>query len=36
MLGISLGPATGQVVSEIATGAQSSFDLRPFSAERFN
>jgi D-amino-acid dehydrogenase len=36
MLGLSLGPATGQVVAEIATGAQSNFDLRPFSAERFN
>jgi len=36
MLGLSLGPATGQVVAEIATGAQSSFDLHPFSAERFN
>ena len=36
MLGLSLGPATGQVVTEIAIGAKSSFDLRPFSADRFN
>jgi D-amino-acid dehydrogenase len=36
MLGLSLGPGTGQVVAEIANGASPAFDLQPLSAERFN
>lgn len=35
MLGLSLGPGTGQVVAEIANGLKPAFDLAPFSAERF-
>lgn len=35
MLGLSLGPGTGQVVAELANGVQSGFDLRAFRAERF-
>ncbi len=30
MLGLSLGPGTGQVVAELANGAQTAFDLTPF------
>ena len=36
MLGLSLGPGTGQVVAEIANGTKASFDLSPLKAERFN
>jgi len=36
MLGLSLGPGTGQLVAEIAAGTAPAFDLEPFSAERFN
>ena len=35
MLGLSLGPGTGQVVAQLATGVKPAFDLRPLSAERF-
>lgn len=35
MLGLSLGPGTGQVVAELATGGETAFDLRPFGMERF-
>jgi D-amino-acid dehydrogenase len=35
MLGLSLGPGTGQVVAELANGAQPGFDLRAFAPERF-
>ena len=35
MLGLSLGPGTGQVVAELAAGSPTAFDLQPFSAERF-
>ena len=36
MLGLSLGPGTGQVVAELATGGKTAFDLTPLRAERFN
>lgn len=35
MLGLSLGPGTGQVVAELLTGRQPAFDLSPLRAERF-
>jgi len=35
MLGLSLGPGTGQVVAEIIQGEKSSFDLNPLRAGRF-
>lgn len=35
MLGLSLGPGTGQVVAELANGIQPEFDLRAFAPERF-
>ena len=35
MLGLSLGPGTGQVVAELANGSKTSFDLTPFALERF-
>ncbi|MVT08997.1 NAD(P)/FAD-dependent oxidoreductase [Chitinophaga tropicalis] len=35
MLGISLGPATGKLVSELATGQKPSMDITPFKVERF-
>jgi len=35
MLGLSLGPGTGQVVAELATGQKTAFDLRPLRVERF-
>jgi D-amino-acid dehydrogenase len=35
MLGLSLGPGTGQVVAELVTGQKSAFDLSPLRAERF-
>jgi len=36
MLGLSLGPGTGQVVAELTTGRQPSIDLTPLRIERFN
>ena len=35
MLGLSLGPVTGQLVAELAAGARPSLDLRPLSPVRF-
>jgi D-amino-acid dehydrogenase len=35
MLGLSLGPGTGQIVSEIANGKVTAFDIRPLRLERF-
>ena len=35
MLGLSLGPGTGQVVAELINGKETAFDLRPLSLERF-
>jgi D-amino-acid dehydrogenase len=35
MLGLSLGPGTGQVAAELISGRQTAFDLRPFGMERF-
>jgi len=36
MLGLSLGPATGQIVSELANGKATVFDIYPLRLERFN
>jgi len=36
MLGLSLGPGTGQLVAALANGTPPPFDLRPLSVERFN
>lgn len=36
MLGLSLGPGTGQVLVALANGSKPPFDLRPLSVERFN
>lgn len=36
MLGISLGAATGKLVSELVQKVQPSMDLRPFHVERFD
>jgi D-amino-acid dehydrogenase len=35
MLGLSLGPGTGQVVAELVNGKESAMDLRPLSLKRF-
>jgi D-amino-acid dehydrogenase len=35
MLGLSLGPGTGQVVTELVNGKGMAFDLSPLRAERF-
>lgn len=35
MLGLSLGPGTGQVVAALANGRAPAFDLRPFAPQRF-
>lgn len=35
MLGLSLGPGTGQVVAELVNGRQSAVDLDPLKLERF-
>jgi D-amino-acid dehydrogenase len=35
MLGLSLGPGTGQVVAEIANGQKPQIDLRAFAPDRF-
>ena len=35
MLGLSLGPGTGQVVAELVNGKQTAFDLSPLRLERF-
>ncbi len=35
MLGLSLGPGTGQVVTELVTGQKPAFDLSPLRVERF-
>jgi D-amino-acid dehydrogenase len=35
MLGLSLGPGTGQLVAELANGVQPAFDLSPMRLERF-
>jgi D-amino-acid dehydrogenase len=36
MIGVSLGPVTGRLVSEIASGRRPSVDLGPLSPERFS
>jgi D-amino-acid dehydrogenase len=35
MLGLSLGPGTGQVVAELVNGKETAFDLSPLRVERF-
>jgi D-amino-acid dehydrogenase len=35
MLGLSLGPGTGQVVAELVNGRRTAFDLNPLRLERF-
>jgi D-amino-acid dehydrogenase len=35
MLGLSLGPGTGQIVAELVTGRKPAFDLSPLRVERF-
>lgn len=35
MLGLSLGPGTGQVVAELINGRETAFDLSPLRLERF-
>ena len=35
MLGLSLGPGTGQVAAELVNGQTTAFDLGPFSLNRF-
>jgi D-amino-acid dehydrogenase len=35
MLGLSLGPGTGQVAAELANGKETALDLRPLRLERF-
>ena len=35
MLGLSLGPGTGQIVAEIANGKPTAFDIQPLRLERF-
>jgi D-amino-acid dehydrogenase len=35
MLGLSLGPGTGQVVAELVNGEKNAFDLSPLRLERF-
>ena len=34
MMGWSLGPATGQLVTEVISGRKTSMDLKPFLPER--
>jgi D-amino-acid dehydrogenase len=36
MLGLSLGPGTGQAVAELVNGHETAVDLSPFGMERFN
>ncbi|QIP16311.1 FAD-dependent oxidoreductase [Spirosoma aureum] len=36
MMGVSLGPATGQLVAETITGRTASLSLQPFAPERFS
>jgi D-amino-acid dehydrogenase len=36
MLGLSLGPGTGQVVADLVNGAEPAFDLSAFSPRRFS
>jgi glycine/D-amino acid oxidase-like deaminating enzyme len=35
MSGISQGPATGELVAQLATGENPSIDVAPFSPDRF-
>jgi len=36
MMGVSLGPATGKLVSELVNGAPLSMDIQPFSPDRYS
>jgi len=33
--GFCLGPVTGEILADLATGAGSRFDLQPFQLDRF-
>jgi D-amino-acid dehydrogenase len=35
MIGLSLGPATGKLISEVLNGAKTSVDMQPYLVERF-
>ncbi len=35
MIGLSLGPATGKLITEALTGAKTSVDIKPYEVERF-
>ncbi len=35
MVGLSLGPGTGQIVAELVNGQKTAFDIHPLSLERF-
>lgn len=35
MIGLSLGPATGKLITEVLTGAETSVDIKPYEIERF-
>lgn len=35
MLGMSMGPITGQLLAEVVRGERPSHDLEPFRADRF-
>jgi len=35
MLGLALGPGTGQVVAELVNGKETAFDLSPLRVKRF-
>jgi D-amino-acid dehydrogenase len=32
---LSLGPATGKLITEVLTGAKTSVDIKPYEVERF-
>ena len=35
MVGLTMGPATGQLVTELVNGKQTAFDIKEFRLERF-
>jgi glycine/D-amino acid oxidase-like deaminating enzyme len=35
MLGVTLGPVTGQVIARLLTDGDAGIDLAPFAASRF-
>jgi D-amino-acid dehydrogenase len=36
MLGLSLGPATGKLISEVISGYKTSVDVAAFNVNRYN